>query len=78
MTAVVAMVVPKFGLFINLVGSFACTALGFVIPVLVYNKAHEKELTNLWLWLHRLLIIFGVIGGSMSFYVSIVNIVIAF
>jgi amino acid permease len=39
MTAIVAMVVPKFGLFINLVGSFACTALGFVIPVLVYNKA---------------------------------------
>ncbi len=75
MTAVVAMVVPKFGLFINLVGSFACTALGFVIPVLIYNKAFDQEITKLWLWLHRLLMIFGVIAGSISFYVSIVNIV---
>lgn len=38
-TALVAMSVPKFGLFINLVGSVACTALAFVIPVLIYNNA---------------------------------------
>ena len=28
-----AMVIPKFGLFINLTGAFACTALAFIIPV---------------------------------------------
>lgn len=33
LTAVLAMIVPKFGLFINLSGAFACTALAFVLPV---------------------------------------------
>jgi len=33
LTGISAMVVPKFGLFINLTGAFACTALAFVLPV---------------------------------------------
>ena len=33
LTACGAMVVPKFGLFVNLIGSFACTALAFILPV---------------------------------------------
>jgi len=41
MTATGAMLVPKFGLFINLIGSFACTALAFILPVWIYNKSHE-------------------------------------
>ena len=39
-SAILAGVVPKFGLFINLIGSFACTALVFVMPVQIYNKLH--------------------------------------
>ena len=31
-----AMIIPKFGLFINLTGAFACTALAFIIPVSFY------------------------------------------
>jgi len=38
MTAIVAMSVPKFGLFINLIGSIACTALAFVVPILIYDR----------------------------------------
>lgn len=41
LTAASAMVVPKFGLFINLIGSFACTALAFILPVRMYNKTHD-------------------------------------
>ena len=41
MAAVIAMGVPLFGLFINLVGSVACTALAFVVPVKIYNLVHE-------------------------------------
>ena len=33
LSATGAMIVPKFGLFINLIGSFACTALAFILPV---------------------------------------------
>jgi len=72
------MLVPKFGLFINLVGSVACTALAFVIPVLIYNRAFALELTKTRTWGHRALIVGGCICGSMSFYVSVLNIILAF
>ena len=48
LTAIGATVVPKFGLFINLVGSFACTALAFILPVLMYNKTHKGKLSRNW------------------------------
>lgn len=46
LTAVGAMVVPKFGLFINLIGAFACTALAFILPVRIYDKTHKEEITR--------------------------------
>ena len=36
LTGLIAVSVPKFGLFINLTGSFACTALAFVMPVSLF------------------------------------------
>ena len=42
LSAVLAMLIPKFGLFINLIGSFACTALAFILPVQMYNKTHKE------------------------------------
>ena len=32
-TGILATIIPKFGLFINLTGAFACTALAFILPV---------------------------------------------
>ena len=43
--AFMAMIVPKFGLFINLVGAFACTVLAFIMPVWIYNKLHKDEIS---------------------------------
>lgn len=71
------MSVPKFGLFINLVGSVACTALAFVIPVLIYNRAYALEISKKRIWGHRALVVGGCICGSMSFYSSVNNIIAA-
>lgn len=72
------MIVPKFGLFINLIGSFACTALAFILPVQMYNKTHESELTSRQRVLHTILLIFGSICGAISFVMSIIEIGKAF
>lgn len=78
MTAVIAGSVPKFGLFINLVGSVACTALAFVIPVLIYNRAFAGEMSKCKIWTHYALIVGGCMGGGLSLYVSVANIILAF
>lgn len=77
-SGVTAMVVPKFGLFINLVGSVACTILAFIVPVLCYNKAFEKEITKQKKIMHYALLVIGAFGGCLSFYVSVQNIILAF
>lgn len=77
-TAFLAMVVPKFGLFINLTGSFVCTALAFVLPVVIYNRLFWSSLTQRRRWGHRLLMAFGVACGGVSFVISCVEIAKAF
>ena len=44
-TAILAMTVPNFGLFLNLLGAFAGTTLAFVVPVQIYNKVHKDEIS---------------------------------
>ena len=72
------MIVPKFGLFINLIGAFACTALAFVIPVIMYNKMYSKDMTFKSRVLHYALMAFGVTCGLISFVVSFIDIVNSF
>ena len=47
MAGILAMVVPKFGLFINLMGAFSCTALAFIMPILLYNKAFDSSIGDM-------------------------------
>ena len=72
------MIVPKFGLFINLIGSFACTALVFILPVQIYNKLFWNELSNRRKWAHRAMVGFGLACGVVSCIISIKEIVKAF
>ena len=78
LTATGAIIVPKFGLFINLIGSFACTALAFILPVRMYNKTHESDLSSRRRYLHLVLMVFGCVCGAISFVISVVEIVKAF
>ena len=76
--AIMAMIVPKFGLFINLVGAFACTALAFIMPVWIYNKVHKNELTKGKKYFHYFLVLFGCIAGAIASTVSIYDLIEAF
>ena len=73
-----AMVIPKFGLFINLVGAFACTALAFIMPVWIYNRLHKDEMSTCKRYAHHALVIFGVIAGGIASVVSIKELIEAF
>ena len=77
-SATLALIVPKFGLFINLIGAFACTALAFVLPVKMYNKTHEGQISRKWYLAHNLLIFFGIVCGMISFGISLIEIIKAF
>lgn len=66
-----ACVVPHFGLFVNLIGSVACTLLAFIFPSLFYLR-----LANPGTKTRRFIIacvVFGFIGGGISFVLTIVE-----
>ena len=76
--AIIAMIVPKFGLFINLVGAFACTALAFVMPVYIYNTTYKDEISKRRRYFHYFLVLFGVIAGAIASVVSVYDLMEAF
>jgi len=78
MTGVLAMTIPKFGMFINLTGAFACTALAFILPTVMYNKLYKEEMDINKRRFHYGLIGFGTVCGSISFFMSMQEIIRAF
>jgi sodium-coupled neutral amino acid transporter 11 len=77
-TGILATVIPKFGLFINLTGAFSCTALAFILPVYMYNIVEADTITKNRKLAHNVLMVFGSICGLVSFVVSLREIVESF
>jgi amino acid permease len=73
-----AMIVPKFGLFINLIGAFACTSLAFILPVRIYDKLFKDEISNIRKCMHIILVVFGCVVGAISFCLSFYELIKAF
>ena len=78
MSAVLAQIIPKFGLFINLSGAFACTGLAFIFPILMYNKLFDKEMGLRQKRVNYALIAFGVVCGAISCVQSLIALINAF
>ena len=77
-TALLAVIIPKFGLFLDFIGAFAATFLCIIIPVIIYEKVYKDSIGIPQYILNRILIAIGIIGGGIStissFYALIVEI----
>lgn len=65
-----AIVVPHFGLFIGVIGAVSCSLLAFVLPPLFYNRLHAEATRSKRLQNWGLLA-FGIVGGIISFSLSL-------
>jgi len=72
LTGVIGMQIPHFGLFLGLIGSIACTLLAFVLPALFHLKRPDKSDAYPGEDAKDMaLIAFGAIGGSVSFVLTL-------
>ena len=76
--AILATTVPKFGLFLNLLGAFSGTALAFVVPITIYDRVFKEEITTIRKLAHMMLNIFGVVVGAIACSISIFELMAAF
>ena len=71
-TAVIAALVPNFGLFASFVGSLGCAFLAFVLPVtLHYNLFKEDGVSVPKLVLSGAILVFGIVGGVVGVITSV-------
>jgi len=72
LTGVVGMQIPHFGLFLGLIGSVACSLLAFVLPALFHMKRPDRsDATTLGDVKDAGLMAFGLIGGGVSFCITL-------
>eukprot|EP00929_Paragymnodinium_shiwhaense_P068655 TRINITY_DN34570_c0_g1_i1.p1 TRINITY_DN34570_c0_g1~~TRINITY_DN34570_c0_g1_i1.p1 ORF type:complete len:482 (-),score=111.61 TRINITY_DN34570_c0_g1_i1:45-1490(-) len=78
LTGVIGMRIPHFGLFLGLIGSAACSLLAFVLPALFHlNRLDRTEATRLGDAKDIAIIVFGVVGGAVSFTVTLKELIAA-
>jgi len=70
-TCLVAMAVPHFALFANLIGALACSCLAFVLPAVFYLKLYKGEISGFHRCVCYCSVLFGVVGGTISVYSTI-------
>ena len=70
-TALIAVVTPHFGLFVNLIGSVACAALAFVLPIMFHARLHSSSMSQRDKVLAGSIIAFGIVGGGISFAMTV-------
>ena len=73
-----AVSIPKFGLFVNLIGAMSGTVLAFVMPIYIYNKAFEDEMTKTLRFWHTVLVAFGICVGTIASTMSLYELIEAF
>ena len=78
LTFVIAASVPKFGLFVNLLGALSGTALAFIMPTWIYNEVFKSEITKTRSLMHLLLVVFGCTVGLIASAISMYELIKAF
>ena len=78
LTGYLAISIPKIGLFMNFIGSIACTSVVFIFPVLIYERAFEGEITLRDKTINKVIIIIGLLGGGTASVLSLIALIQAF
>jgi proton-coupled amino acid transporter len=70
--SIAAIFIPKFGLFVGLIGCLSCSMLAFILPAMFSLKLDHSERSRPLRWF---MVGFGVIGGGISFVVTMIELV---
>jgi len=77
-TGLVGLQIPHFGLFLGIIGSVACSLLAFVLPALFHlRRIDRSDASRLGDAKDMGLIAFGVVGGGVSFVMTMKELVTA-
>ena len=71
----VALIIPDFTTFLDIVGALGAGTLAFILPPLLYNAQFKDTITTAKKFSNYAIVFFGVGGITLSVVTSIVNII---
>ena len=71
----IALIIPDFTTFLDIMGAIAAGTVAFILPPLIYNKQFETSISPSKKYLHWGIVAFGVIGSILSLSTSIAGLV---
>ena len=71
----IALIIPDFTTFIDIVGALGAGTLAFILPPLLYNAQFKATITTAKKMSNFAIVIFGLGGITLSVVTSIVNII---
>ncbi len=70
-----AFFVPRFSIFLNIIGALVGVGMQFVIPILIYNKIFKDSISKPRLCLHYLIILVGAVGSISAISASVLELI---
>jgi len=71
----VALIIPDFTTFLDIAGSLGAGVIAFILPPLLYNAEFRDSVPNWKKYVNWAIVVFGVVGCTISIVNSIVAIV---
>ncbi|KAL4474446.1 hypothetical protein ABPG72_007845 [Tetrahymena utriculariae] len=68
-----AYAVPRFAIFLNIIGAVAGTSLQFILPIIMYLQTFKDTIRNIKKFKLYIFFLIGVIGGLSSFIFSVIE-----
>jgi amino acid permease len=71
----IALLIPNFTDFLNIMGSLGAALIAFILPPWLYNIEFKATISQTRKWFNYLVMVIGVVGGALSIYTSIKGII---
>ena len=71
----IALIIPDFTTFLDIVGALGAGTLAFILPPLLYNAQFKNTISKARKYSNFAIVLFGVSGITLSVVTSIVNII---
>ena len=71
MITIIALIIPNFTDFLNLVGAVSGGMLAFIMPPLLYNIEFKNEISKTKRLFNRAIFTFGIVGSIFSIWTSV-------
>ena len=71
----ITLLIPDLVIFLDIIGALGAGVIAFILPPLLYNTEFAATITPAVKYSNYLIVLFGLVGSTISIVTSIINII---